>query len=287
MLKLDIPSYSYAQTMESCRQGITGNKALLEKLETDIEILHSSADDYVEFASIGKLYTIQPTPNRRNHDPIVIGNLKKSELLKMYSRYLVDPKKPGRIIYNSLMASANEKCPFCGGIGRPRNLDHYLPKAYYPQFSVLPENLVPSCRDCNMDGKGENFATCEQEQALQPYLDDDRYFFEQWIFSRYIAGAGFEPGVIEYFVQPPEHWSHAQKRRVKNHFDDFDLGLRFSKEAGPRLVTYLEQIRTLIQIPLELEVAKSTILQPAINASPFLNHWERVMCLALMDELQL
>lgn len=285
MLKLDNPTYSYAQAMDSCCQGITGNAGLLGRLNNDIELLKTSAADYVASASTGELYTIQAMPNLSNDDSIVIGTLKKSDLLKLYSTYFVAQDKPGRRIYDALMAAANEKCPFCGGIGRPRNLDHYLPKAHYPQFSVLPVNLVPSCRDCNMDGKGEDFATTEEEQVLHPYLDNDRYFHEQWICARYIVGIGAEPGVIEYFVQPPEHWADAQRRRVEKHFNDFDLELRFSKEAGPRLVTYLAQIQALTRIPLELEVAKNTILQPAIDSAPFVNHWERVMCLALMREL--
>lgn len=285
MLRLGNPIYLYAQAMESCRQGITGNANLLQKLNYSIALLEISATDYITSASTGNLYTIQAIPNRRNYDPVVIGTLQKSDLLKLYGTYFVSLDKPGRRIYDALMSAANEKCPFCGGIGRPRNLDHYLPKAHYPQFSVLPVNLVPSCRDCNMDGKGEDFATTEEAQVLQPYLDNDRYFNEQWVFARYIAGLGAEPGVIEYFVQPPEHWEDAQKRRVEKHFNDFDLELRFSKEAGPRLVTYLAQIHALTQIPLELEVAKSTILQPVINSAPFLNHWERVMCLTLMNEL--
>lgn len=285
MLKLNQPAYSYVQTMASCREGITGNANLLQKLDSEIGLLQVSADSYVASASQGELYTLQSTPNHRNCDPIVIGSLKKSELLKLYSTYFVKSGKPGRRIYDYLLAAANEQCPFCGGIGRPRNLDHYLPKAHYPQFSVLPVNLVPSCRDCNMDGKGEAFAGNEEEQILQPYLDNDRYFNEQWVFARYIAGINAEPGVIEYFVRPPEHWNDIQKNRVEKHFIDFELGLRFSKEAGPRLITYLAQIQGLTRIPLDLGVAKRTILQPAIDSASFPNHWERVMCLALMNDL--
>lgn len=285
MLKLEQPPYSIDQAIEICCQGITGNDELLQRVNNDRHLLQLSAVTYTASASTGELYSIPSTPNRSNYDPVVVGQLKKTDLLKLYNTYFVKEDKPGREIYNALMAAANEKCPFCGGIGRPRNLDHFLPKAHYPQFAVLPVNLVPSCRDCNMDGKGDDFATSEAEQILQPYFDNERYFNEQWIFARYIAGAGGEPGVIEYFVQPPEHWEDAQKLRVEKHFNDFNLDLRFSKEAGPRLVTYLAQIQVLLQIPLDIDMAKSTILQPAIDTALFANHWERVMCLALMNEL--
>lgn len=285
MLRLDSPTCTYEQAIDSCCQGITGNAKLLRKVDDNIDLLKDSADGYMVSASKGELYTIPSITDNGNVDPIVIGQLKKSDLLKLYSTYFVDRDKPGRNIYNSLMAAVNDKCPYCGGIGLPRNLDHYLPKARYPQFSILPLNLVPSCRDCNMDGKGDDFATHEEEQVLHPYLDNDRYFQEQWIFARYIPGLGCEPGVIEYFVQPPQHWHHVHKSRVKKHFDDFCLGLRFSKEAGPRLVTFLAQIQELTRLNLQIDAAKSVILQPVIDAAPFLNHWERVMCLALMSQL--
>ncbi len=286
MLRLGMPPYTYSQALDCCINGITGNTDLLQKLGDNYVLLENVAAFYVASASIGELYTIQATQNNQNDDPIVIGDLKKSDLIKLYSTYFAKKGKPARIIYDAMMAAAKEKCPFCGGIGRPRNLDHFLPKAHYPQFSVLPLNLVPSCRDCNMDGKGSDFATNEEDQVLQPYLDHDRFFSEQWVFASYLPGVGPEPGVIEYFVDPPEYWSNAQKRRVEKHFNDFELGLRFSKEAGPRLVTYLAQMRELMGIPLSIEVAKSVILQPVIDSSPYVNHWERVMCLALMDDLE-
>lgn len=285
MLKLKQPAYAYVDVLTICRDGITGNRGLLQKVNDAITELQTRARVYEASASTGELYTIQPIQSREGDDPVVLGRLKKSDLIKLYGSYLVGKKKPARAIYDALMIAADEKCPFCGGIGRPRNLDHYLPKAHYPQFSILPVNLVPSCRDCNMDGKGEAFATAEAEQVIQPYLDDERYFNEQWLFARYVAGEGDEPGVIEYYVYPPEDWEDSQKRRVEKHFKDFDLSLRFSKEAGPRSVSLLGQFQALLQVPIDKDVAKNIIFQTVVDNSPFVNHWERVMCLALMSDL--
>lgn len=287
MLRLGMPPYTYSQTLESCRNGITGNTDLLQKLDGNSVLLETIADSYLASASSGELYTIQAPQSDHNKDPAIIGDLKKSDLIKIYEYYFANMDKPARVIYDAIMTAANEKCPFCGGIGRPSNLDHYLPKAYFPQFSVLPLNLVPSCRDCNMGEKRSDFATNEEDQVLQPYLDHDHFFFEQWVFASYLPGIGSEPGVVEYFVHPPEHWSNAHKKRVEKHFRDFNLGLRFSKEAGPRLVTYLAQMRALMGIALSIEVAKSVILQPVVDTAPYVNHWERVMCLALIKDFKL
>ena len=286
MLRLDMPPYNYSEVLEYCRNGITGDTDLLKKLNDNYVLLENVEACYVKSASIGELYTIHVTQNNQKDDPIVIGDLKKSDLIKLYSTYFAKTGKPARIIYDAMMAAAKEKCPFCGGIGRPRNLDHFLPKAHDPQFSVLPLNLVPSCRDCNMDGKGSDFATKEDDQVLHPYLDQQLFFSEQWVFARYLPGVGQEPGAIEYFVDPPAYWSNAQKRRVEKHFNDFDLGVRFSKEAGPRLLTYLEQMRSVMRYDVSIEEAKESILQPVIDTQPVVNHWDRVMCSTLMVHLK-
>lgn len=285
MLKLKQPFYDYVDVLTLCRDGITGNRGLLQNVNDAVASLHQQAQAYGASGATGELYTIEPLLIQEENDPVVIGRLRKSDLIKLYGNYMVGKKKPARAVYDSLMLAANEKCPFCGGIGRPRNLDHYLPKAHFPQFSIVPVNLVPSCRDCNMDGKGDDFAATESDQVIHPYLDDDRYFNEQWLHARYLANNDVEPGVIEYFVSPPEHWEDEHKNRVEKHFNDFELGLRFSKEAGPRLATLMSQYRGLLDLQIDIEASKNVIFQKAIDESPFVNHWERVMCLAVMSEL--
>lgn len=286
MLKLTQPAYAYDDVLALCRDGITGNIGLLQKVNDATFNLQVQAQAYEASGATGELYTISPLQIQGEADPVVLGLLKKSDLIKLYGNYLVGKKKPARAVYDALMLAADEKCPFCGGIGRPRNLDHYLPKAHFPQFSIVPVNLVPSCRDCNMDGKGDRFAVTEAEQVIQPYLDDDSYFNEQWLFARYLPSNDAEPGVIEYFVSPPVHWEDAQKKRVEKHFKDFDLALRFSKEAASRLVILLIQYQNLLKTLLDEVTSKSIIFQSVIDASPFVNHWERVMCLALMSDLE-
>jgi len=69
----------------------------------------------------------------------------------------------------------------------------------------LPLNLVPSCRDCNMDGKAQNFASTAGDQVIQPYSDSDGFFIDQWVFANYVAGSNEEPGNFQYYASPPEN----------------------------------------------------------------------------------
>ncbi|PKN40500.1 MAG: endonuclease [Deltaproteobacteria bacterium HGW-Deltaproteobacteria-18] len=284
MLKLNHPTFDYVETINRCCSGITGNPDFRGKVISSSDILISEAENYERLAPTGSLYTIQPTPKTIDENQIVIGNMSRSDLLKLYSTYFVDQDKPARPIYDIIMASAKEKCPFCGGIGRPKNLDHYLPKAHFPQFSIFPLNLIPSCRDCNMDGKGHTFATCEEEHILHPYLDDDRFFHEQWLHARHIIDTD-DCDAMEFYVNPPDAWTPSQKRRAMTHFVSFDLGFRYSLEAASRLGIYLRQIEDLTLLSLDIETAKNVILQPVIDSAPFINHWERVMCISLINEL--
>lgn len=47
-----------------------------------------------------------------------------------------------------LSNAAASRCPMCDQ-GQVATLDHYLPKAHYPEFSVMLHNLVPVCHRCN------------------------------------------------------------------------------------------------------------------------------------------
>lgn len=63
-------------------------------------------------------------------------------------------------------------CPVCGEPGRPRTLDHCLPKTTYPEFAINLLNLVPACDWC----QGEKLAAYKNAAGsrsfIHPYFDD-------------------------------------------------------------------------------------------------------------------
>lgn len=285
MMRLSEPQYSSEQTLDECVVGITGNVALREKLTSSKSTLTAAGDEYLKAAGTGDLHNIPPINTDVDDDPVVINTLKKSELVKIYDQYFVPDDKPARKIYDSLLNAAKEKCPFCGGIGTPRNLDHFLPKAHFPQFSVLPYNLVPACRDCNMDGKGQGFAKNAEDQIIQPYADKNRFFMDQWIFATYHTGAHEQPGAFMYFTAPPEDWPEVDKLRARKHFEDFNLARRYATKAAELLGTTLRQVTSMEREGLDKAVIRSILLQPAADAAPFANHWQKGMYQALIKAM--
>lgn len=285
MMRLREPQFSFEQTLDACFSGITGNAALLEKLELDKERLLAEEGRYVLAASTTGLHTIDSI-NRSDGDPVVVGDITKSELVKIYDQYFVPEDKPARRVYEAILNAAKDDCPFCGGIGTPRNLDHFLPKAHFPGFSVLPKNLVPACRDCNMDGKAHDFATRAEDQIIQPYVDHERFFSQQWIFAVYRPRTGVEPGYFDYFVRAPEVWEAVDKERVLNHFNIFGLAKRYATRAAQHSGALLGQIEAMRGRGQSAEEISAVLLEPGVNAAPFLNHWQRGMYQAMMDHVR-
>jgi hypothetical protein len=63
-------------------------------------------------------------------------------------------------------------CPVCGELGRPRTLDHCLPKTAYPEFAINLLNLVPACDWCQGEKLADYKNTEGKRSFIHPYFDD-------------------------------------------------------------------------------------------------------------------
>lgn len=282
MMRLNCEKYNPEYVIDRCIEGVTGNSVLKAGVEGAKAELLVAALQYEQRSKIGNLYTIAPIDLKAGPDPVVIGLLKKSDLVKVYEQYLVPGSKPAREIYDYLLAAALDDCPFCGGLGTPRNLDHFLPKFNFPQFAILPSNLVPSCRDCNMDAKATAFAVDAESQIIQPYTDKDCFFTEQWIFASFRPGNAEKPGVFDFIVKPPVHWEAVDKARATKHFVDFNIAGRYRSIAGKNAITILAQMDRMRDKGLSEQDIRETILDVGEATAPFVNHWKIGMYQALI-----
>lgn len=279
MMRLSAPAYSMAAILDSCVEGITGNAPLKASFQVQTPWIVALEAQYRNTVQNAGLATIAPLAGAG--DPVVVGTLTKSDFRSLYDYYLLDKAKSARKIYDHILNAAEGKCPYCGGLGSPRNLDHHLPVAHFPQFSVLPFNLVPSCRDCNMDGKPAGYATVQSDQIIQPYLDHDRFFDEQWISGRFVPAHGMEPNRVDYVADPPATWNATDRSRAKRHFEEFALAGKYATQAAVLLGATLAQVRALRAIGFKDTDIIRTILTPGEDSAPFVNHWFTGMYQAL------
>lgn len=205
---------------------------------------------------------------------IIINQLTRENFINLYEYYLRNKKTGnGRKIYEKLIANANEKCPLCGHIGYPSTLDHFMPKAKYPQFSILPMNLIPSCKDCNLGEKGDNFAQTKEDQLIHPFFEADHFFNEQWVFAKYHPANNNEPSYATFSVIAPKHWSDVDKRRVEKHFSIFNLAKRYSTEAAKELHS-INIIKESFLKKGDIENFKDAYLRPIAHLHPNINYWK-------------
>lgn len=277
MRRLTLPEYTSMQSYSLCLTSVL-DLDLKERLNGVSGFIEGVSNTYVDQARLGNVYSIPPLKHPKGEDPIVVADVRKSELLKLYGYHMVD-RQPGRGLYDVILVSANEQCPFCGGIGRPKSLDHYLPKANYPQYAVLPQNLVPCCRDCNTE-KSNALAATEDEQSIHPYFDDDKFFLEQWVFAKVNLTY---PCSLEYFSQPPNEWSDVEKNRVSNHFRDFNIGSRYSVQAADELSALVDLRRGYLS-DISVDEFSRYLASVSSSVSYFSNHWKKVMYQALAED---
>jgi len=166
----------------------------------------------------------------------MVGAASRDDMESLYKSQMSAPRGSARAYYDQIRNSApNSKCPLCG-VGVVRTLDHHLPKSKYPNLSVCPNNLVPSCDFCQA-GKLAKHPAAPGEQTIHPYYDD--YTADQWIFAMLnIPGSP----ALEFHVAPPAAWDPVDKQRVQRHFDVVKLGLVYTSNANDELSTLRGQL---------------------------------------------
>lgn len=275
MKKLPSPSMSCLDSYNICVQSIS-NISERTRYEACCQYFVRAAMRYHFLASRGKLFVIRPLTSDEEN-PVIIGSLTSRELINLYSYYMVShpSKKARNLIYDVLLASS-PKCPICGDIGQSTTLDHYLPKAFFPIFSVLPVNLIPSCKDCNL-GKGASFTQEKEKQILHPYFDESDFFEEKWVFATINNNRE-----LVFFVKAPHNWPTHKIERAKNHFKDFKLAKRYSIEASSELANAIDMRRSFLR-NVSSEDFRNYLLSQANTNTYFINHWKRVLYQCLAD----
>lgn len=198
--------------------------------------------DYARHAPASTLHVLDACDHGRPEQIIVGTAVSKKNLNDLYSVQMVGPQGTGRDAYEKLLASAPlRKCPYCG-LGQVSTLDHVLSKSRYPAFSILPDNLVPACADCNKNKGGG--VTTQENMTLHPYFEPELLNQVTWLHATALDSS---PVVVSFFISVPENFSQCIKHKLCNHFNSLRLGGRYSVEAASELVSIREIFRWIPQ----------------------------------------
>jgi hypothetical protein len=274
--KIDAPTHDPLVVYDICVNAV-GDPALQKTYIENRSHVGDTVDAFNN-ATVSATWVNLPRVGRGKFDTKIAGTLTKKHFLDLYNDSMVAKEGPARNIYDTIFVCSGGWCPFCGGIGHVKTLDHYLPKSNFPAYSILPVNLVPCCRDCNT-GKSNSSGTGIHEQTLHPYLDDTKYFDERWISA---VVSKTNPIVMTFRCSPPPSWSCSDQQRVQQHFKRYDLAYRFRLQAGSEVPQVLNFRCNSLQA-LSPQKFKAYLLDNANNSDLDMNGWIRTMYAALSE----
>ncbi|UUZ49590.1 hypothetical protein LP420_04845 [Massilia sp. B-10] len=145
-------------------------------------------------ASYGKYVAVGGDPWEIPEPVIMPDNLKKS-LITHYEGEI----KGLEYIAKIRNEVRTDVCPLCGSTKPPGQVDHFIPKEDYPEFSFFIPNLVSAC-DCNLH-KGKNYkGQINGERLLHPYFD--RCMSERLIYLSFEGDVSSPDIKIKVMLKP-------------------------------------------------------------------------------------
>lgn len=209
------------------------------------------------------------TGNPAELSRVAMSKAQKAALIGMYKVLNSSKTDPANLRGEILLALS---CPYCDH-GEPHQIDHFLPKELWPEFSVHIANLVPSCGVCNL-AKAQRYAGEWGWRYPHPYFDEHPEFTYLHMHAcfvgknvQYIYNLAFEPGIDK-----------GVKRKISQLYSDLDLLHRFGRRAVSK-VNSLE--KTLLQqfasggskaVKTYLKILSTAAVHPAGR-----NHWDTVL----------
>ncbi len=122
-------------------------------------------------------------------------------------------------IRTSQLRDLQGTCQYCG-IQKPNTIDHYLPKADFPEFSVLALNLIPCCSDCNLK-KNNYWLDNGFRGIINFYIDNLPQ--EQFLFCDVTFDGNNDIPNILFRLDIPATVNTKIKNIINNHFNRLDL----------------------------------------------------------------
>ena len=131
---------------------------------------------------------------------------------------------------NAIRHQFGPGCPYCGENCTTPDIDHYLPRISYAEYSLYSWNLVPSCTQCNRIfsssvAKGADF--------LYPFGDK---FLKQRVLAVQFQWIGQAEFTIN--LKGRSNLGPAERTRIDHHISMLRLSERFANYAISEILSF-------------------------------------------------
>lgn len=202
----------------------------------------------------------------------------KADLLRLYSYKGKNIQKLKVAVTTTARNRILSTCQNCT-IGEVNSFDHFVNKEEFPEFSVHPNNLFPSCTKCN-SYKGQEWREHGQVTYLNLYLDnlpEDQYLFVD------INVEDNDVILTEFYVENLNGINPVFFERIQNHYSNLHLCQRFQENADTVITSLENTVRTYAdKLPLEdiIELVIENSERDLIYYG--YNYWKSILVIALM-----
>ena len=182
---------------------------------------------------------------------------------------------------------SRRKCPYCSIGKESSHLDHFLPRAKFPEFSIHSPNLIHVCSICNSKYKGDDVVNSLGERKFfNPYFDD---FIEtiQFLKCEIKVENGIYPK-FKFYIEDLSTTKNYEYKVIRNHFEAMHLQTRYKeqivKEEFKRFRNeYVDKkSRTYDEISLN-EIKRDIDKRIRGYQDENINNWEKVFWKSLKD----
>ena len=204
------------------------------------------------------------------------------DLYELYNIQSQDTKN----LKEKIKEISRTKCPYCG-ISESSHLDHFLPRAKFPEFSIYSLNLIYVCSICNSKYKGDDVVNSLGERKIfNPYFDD---FIEDIQFLK--CEIKLENGIypeFKFYIEDLSTTKNYEYIIIKNHFEAMHLQTRYMeqivKEEFKRFRNeYIDKkSRTYYETSMD-EIKRDIDKKSRGYQDENINNWEKVFWESLKD----
>lgn len=219
--------------------------ATIKKMSSN---LYNALNDRCIYESVVDLQSIY------DNKDIGIDNYEKYESLCI-SLFTHDFKKAEYNLYSEKILSRHV-CQYCH-VQSVNALDHYIEKAKFPELSILPDNLIPICTNCNSTKK-DNFVypyfnILQNSEWLGCTVNPDQTF--RFSISKEVASNEFEKKILI---------------DLRNQFDTLKIFDKYIKSGQATVTDRFSMIKILKETGKKRDDTKNFFEESDIKANKIL-----------------
>ncbi len=121
-------------------------------------------------------------------------------------------------------------CPFCS-IGKLEEVDHYIPKEHYPEFTLYPLNLIPICNQCNKKKLDKFMDNSNGRKFIYYYTDNINDWEYLQISITFATAAIAKTTKIRYIADFSKITNSYLRIIIEHHYEELDLLNRYAEAA--------------------------------------------------------